>query len=146
MRRASAKREPYVLGFPRKKNRDAYFLTRNPNISGKQPSSAFPNHIRYSLSFEDKKASFWGGTNSIVLGWSMHYMKHKYNVRTDKEGCGSRFVEEVEEELPTLLPGRHRETRCAPTIVMPRAGRLLQRYGLQRSPRRATGYSVMFVD
>ena len=68
------------------------------------------------------------------------------NRRMDKEGRGSRFVGDMEEELPTLLPGSGRDTRCAPTIVMRRAGGVLQRYGLQESPRWATGYSVMYVD
>ena len=42
--------------------------------------------------------------------------------RTDKERRGSGFVEKVDEGLPTLLRGSARDTRCAPTIVMPRAG------------------------
>ena len=66
--------------------------------------------------------------------------------RTDKEGRGSRFVGEVEEELPTLSPGSGRDTRCAPTKIMRREGGVLQRCGLQKSPGRATGYSVMYVD
>ena len=41
--------------------KDAYFLTWNPKISGKQPFSAFPKNFPYFLSFQEKKASFWGG-------------------------------------------------------------------------------------
>ena len=68
------------------------------------------------------------------------------NRRTDKEERGSRVVGDMEEELPTLLPRSGRDTRCAPRINMRRAGGVLQRYGLQASPRWATGYSVMYVD
>ena len=64
----------------------------------------------------------------------------------DKEGRGSRFVGEVGEETATLLPGSCRDTGFVPTIVMHRAGGVLQRYGLHKSPRRATGYSVMYID
>ena len=66
--------------------------------------------------------------------------------RADKDGRGSRFVGGVEEEVPMLLSGSGRDTRCTPTIVTRRAGGVLQRYGLQESPRRATGYSVMYAD
>ena len=41
---------------------DAYFLTWNPKISGKQFFSAFPKNFPYFLSFQEKKALFfWGG-------------------------------------------------------------------------------------
>ena len=59
--------------------KDAYFLTWNPKISGKQPFSAFPKIFPYFLSFQEKKASFWGGTKIIIPGWSMHYIKHEYS-------------------------------------------------------------------
>ena len=62
-----------------------------------------------------------------------------------KEGCGIRFVGEVEEEVSTLLPGGGRDTRCTPTIVIRRARRVVQRYGLQESLRRARGYYLMYV-
>ena len=41
--------------------KDAYFLTWNPKISEKQPFSAFPKNFPYFPSFQEKKASFWGG-------------------------------------------------------------------------------------
>ena len=79
----------------------------------------------------------------LVVGWTRHpirpfrsavpfwgqmlqrYTTDKEGRGSRKEGRGSRFVGEVEEELPTLLPGRGRETRCAPTIVMRRGARVL---------------------
>ena len=61
--------------------KDAYFLTWNPKISGKQPFSAFPKKFPYFLSFQEKKASFWGGgTKIIISGWSMHYIKDEYTI------------------------------------------------------------------
>ena len=60
--------------------KDAYFLTWNPKISGKQPFSAFPKNFPYFLSFQEKKASFWGGTKIIIPGWSMLYIKHEYTI------------------------------------------------------------------
>ena len=59
-------------------NNDAYFLTWNPKISGKQAFSAFPKIFPYFLSFQEKKESFGGGTKIIIPGWSMHYIKHEY--------------------------------------------------------------------
>ena len=45
--------------------KDAYFLTWNPKISGKQPFSAFPKKFPYFLSFQEKKASFGGGGQKL---------------------------------------------------------------------------------
>ena len=60
--------------------KDAYFLTWNPKISGKQPFSAFPKNFPYFLSFQEKRRHFGGGTKSIIPGWSMHCIKHEYTI------------------------------------------------------------------
>ena len=65
--------------------KDAYFLIRNPKNSGKQPSSAFRFLSPYFLSFEGKKASFWGGTkkNSPRVVHVLHLStRYKYTIRS----------------------------------------------------------------
>ena len=61
-------------------NKGAYFLTWNPNFSGKQPLSAFPKNFPYFLSFQEKRRHFGGETKIIIPGWSMHYIKHEYTI------------------------------------------------------------------
>ena len=45
--------------------KDAYFLTWNPNISGKQPFSAFPRNFPYFLSLQEKKGVILGGGQKL---------------------------------------------------------------------------------
>ena len=56
--RCSLRRQPWICVLFYE---DEYFLTWNPKSSGKQPFSAFPINFPYFLSFQAKKASFFGG-------------------------------------------------------------------------------------
>ena len=88
-----------------KLSKDAYFLTRNPFFSGKQPFSAFPKKIPYFNPFEEKKRRFWAGTKTIIPGWSMYDMKHKVRF---VQACGQSF------QLFSLdsLPGKQYSSSC----------------------------------
>ena len=66
-------------------SRNAYFLTRNPRLYGKQPVLALKISQNVSLfSFiPGKRRRFGGGAKNIIPGWSMYYnIKHKHTVRS----------------------------------------------------------------